>query len=293
MSNAVFTASESSIYDDLIESHYHFPATYRRQVEAAVGDWIVYYEPRRTKGPSSNAGRQAYFALGQVAGITPDPVRNDHFYAQIQHFLEFDRPVPFRDAGHYYEASLSKSDGSTNRGAFGRAVRTIPGHEFEQIVQAGFATEPAEWERVDQIAEPQSSYERPLVERIGRRPFRDAAFRRHICQLYDNTCALTGLRLINGGGRPEVQAAHIRAVENNGPDTVRNGIALTGTAHWLFDRGLVSIADDYSILVSGGGLPDELNRLIPRNRKLRVPESPAYRPHKSYLAWHREHRFKE
>ncbi|MES1931545.1 hypothetical protein T35B1_02989 [Salinisphaera shabanensis T35B1] len=56
MPNAVFTAAENSLYDDFIENHYHFPATYRRQVEAALGDLIVYYEPRRTTGASSNTG---------------------------------------------------------------------------------------------------------------------------------------------------------------------------------------------------------------------------------------------
>lgn len=118
MANAVFTASESSIYDDLIESRYHFPATYRRQVEAALGDWIVYYEPRRTAGPNSASGRQAYFAVAQVADITPDPARDNHFYAHLINFLEFDQPVGFRSARDYYESGLQKADGSTNRGAF-------------------------------------------------------------------------------------------------------------------------------------------------------------------------------
>ena len=45
-------------------------------------------------------------------------------------------------------------------------------------------------------------------------------------------CAVSGLRLIKGGRRPEVLAAHI--MPDNGPDTVRNGIALSGTVHWLF-----------------------------------------------------------
>ena len=36
MTNAIFTASESSAYDDLIEVRYHFPATYLRQIEATV-----------------------------------------------------------------------------------------------------------------------------------------------------------------------------------------------------------------------------------------------------------------
>ena len=37
----------------------------------------------------------------------------------------------------------------------------------------------------------------------------------------------------------EDEAAHIRPVEHNGPDIISNGIALSGTAHWMFDRGLV------------------------------------------------------
>ena len=41
MANAVFTASEQSAYDDQIESRYHFPKTYLRQAEQAVGDLIV------------------------------------------------------------------------------------------------------------------------------------------------------------------------------------------------------------------------------------------------------------
>jgi putative restriction endonuclease len=45
MTKAVLTHKPGSIYDDLPEERYHFPATYLRQVEAAVGDFIVYYEP--------------------------------------------------------------------------------------------------------------------------------------------------------------------------------------------------------------------------------------------------------
>ncbi|WP_102250979.1 HNH endonuclease [Xanthomonas arboricola] len=134
--------------------------------------------------------------------------------------------------------------------------------------------------------------ERSVVQRLTNRTFRDAAFRRHVRTAYENTCSVTGLRLINGGGRPEVQAAHIRPVEANGPDTVRNGIALTGTAHWLFDSGLISISPTYDILVSPHGVPDELDRLIARDRRLILPKVSELRPHQAYLEWHRHNRFK-
>lgn len=303
MGNAVFTASESSAYDDQIEVRYHFPSTYLNQVNAALGDYIVYYEPRRTTGPSSATGRQAYFAMARVVGIEPDTTRHGHYYAHMADFIEFDRPIPFREDDQYYETLLRKDDGSTNKGAFGRAVRQLPAAEAQAIVQAGFSTRLDPWEQTDastspaiddgRIADVVPEYiERPMIERLVTRKFRDIAFRRHVRDAYQNTCAVTGLRLINGGGRPEVQAAHIRPVEADGPDTVRNGIALTGTAHWLFDRGLITFTDDYRILLSPHGVPDSLDRLIQAERRLAVPADNAKCPHPTYLRWHREQRFK-
>ncbi|KRG65039.1 restriction endonuclease [Stenotrophomonas terrae] len=294
MANAIFTASESSSYDDQIERRYHFPKTYLGQAKQAIGDLILYYEPRRDAGLSSSGGRQAYFAVARLLRIDPDGDRDGHFYAHLDQFLEFDRPVPFKENGAYYESLLQKEDGSSNKGAFGRSVRLIPSHEFERILKAGFTTALEPWELKDQAEEevPEST-SRPIIQQVISRKFRDQAFRKHVRGAYSNTCAVTGLRLINGGGRPEVQAAHIRPVEVDGPDTVRNGIALTGTVHWLFDRGLISFDDNYNVLLSPSGLPDELEKLIPTDRKLILPLHIEHRPHPTYLRWHRENRFKQ
>jgi putative restriction endonuclease len=301
MANAVFTTSESSAYDDQIEDRYHFPSTYLNQVRAALGDLILYYEPRRTTGPTSATGRQAYFAVARVTGIEEDKNLPGHYYARISEFIEFDRPVPFREGEHYFESSLKKEDGSTNKGAFGRAVRNIPLNEFALVVQAGLSTTLEPWEQPtdtaektnDQISDDVPEYvPRVIVERIINRKFRDIAFRRHVRNAYNMTCAVTGLRLINGGGRPEVQAAHIRPVEADGPDTIRNGVALTGTAHWLFDRGLLTFGDDYSIILSPHGVPNDLEKIIRKERTLLLPEETAWRPHPTYLKWHRHYRFK-
>src|SRR6478609_780168 len=106
MANAVFTHSESSRYDDRPEVRYHFPRTYLNQATKAVGELIVYYEPRRTEGPDSTTGRQAYFAVARLRAIEPDPVNADHFYAHLDEYLEFDRAVPFREGGRTYETGL-------------------------------------------------------------------------------------------------------------------------------------------------------------------------------------------
>lgn len=294
MAKAVFTTSESSAYDDQPEVRYHFPSTYLGDVEAAVGDLVVYYEPRRTKGVNSRTGRQSYFAVARVLRVEEDRRKPAHYYAYVDDFLEFERAVPFREGNHYYEAQLRKADGSTSKGAFGRSVRPLSDIEFEAILHAGFARELEPWERAPLgVAEPPPAYaDRPISRQVIMRPFRDAAFRRRVRQAYSETCAVSGLRLINGGGRPEVQAAHIQPVAEHGPDSVRNGLALTGTVHWLFDRGLLSVDEDYRILLARSGVPEELGRLIHPNRQLRLPRRQEWRPHPSYLKWHREHVFK-
>jgi HNH endonuclease len=98
--------------------------------------------------------------------------------------------------------------------------------------------------------------------RVVQRPFRDAAFTRVIQRAYSKTCAMTGLKLVNGGGRCDIEAAHILPVERQGPDSPRNGIALSRTVHWLFDRGILSISDKGKILIARGLLPDPIRRML-------------------------------
>lgn len=298
MVKAVFTTKVDPTYDDLPEFRYHFPRTYLRQVEAAVGDWIVYYEPRRSSGDlSSRGGRQAYFATARVTSVQPDPTLPDHFYAFMADFLEFDRAVPFKEGERYYESGLRRDDGGTSKGAFGRAVRAVSNAEYDQILRAGFAQilgpEPIpEADFVGGVADEPAVFERPIIERVIARPFRDAAFSATVKTAYDNTCAITGLKIFNGGGRSEVQAAHIRPVASSGPDSVRNGVALCGTVHWMFDRGLLSLDDDYTILMAKDRVPEPVHRLINPDGRLLVPERPELRPHQQFLRFHRDVVFK-
>lgn len=301
MTKAVFTTKIEPSYDDLPEERYHFPRTYLRQVEAAVGDWIAYYEPRRASSElGSRGGRQAYFATARVQKIERDSSGEDRFYAYVSDYLEFDRAVPFKDGDFYYEGGLRRSDGATSKGAFGRAVRNLSDSEYDLILKAGFVRTLAESEfgRSQDAAsnagfeEETTAFERPIIEMMVARPFREAAFAVSVKTAYANTCAMTGLQLINGGGRAEVQAAHIRPVKWGGSDSVRNGLALSGTIHWMFDRGLVSVDDDFSVLIAAGRLPDTITRMFREDRKLAVRLRPETCPHPAHLRYHRENIFK-
>lgn len=297
MAKAIFTIKSGSGYDDRPEEYYHFPRTYLNQARGAIGDHIIYYEPRRTGDDKRVAGRQAYFATARVVDVIPDDTREGHYYALVSDYLDFDKPVPFIHNGSYYESALQKDDGTTNKGAFGRAVRLISDPEFDLILRMGFAAELVrnnDDERMNLVGldDPEIEFARPIVEMTVSRPFRDRAFTKAVRFAYENRCAVTGLCLINGGGRPEVQAAHIRPVAEKGPDTIRNGLALSGTFHWLFDRGLISVDDEYRILTADKKVPDQARRMFNSDGKIILPKDYGSRPNPIYLKFHREFVFK-
>lgn len=267
-----------------------------------VGDWVIYYEPTKV------VGSQGYFAVAKVAEIRPDPKMQDMYVALIEpgSYLDFAEPVPFRDGDGLPERGLLNELGAIS-GRAQAAVRPLSSADFCRIVSRGLADTdpilpridgpPAELERFgfDEAQAPfEFEQERTRVTALTSRIVRDRVFRKRVLQAYGERCAVTGLKLINGGGRAEVAAAHIRPVEASGPDIINNGVALSGTAHWMFDRGLISISDDLDILVSRHVNDREgVAGLINRTGRLVGPELLRNRPHPAFLAWHRENCFKQ
>jgi putative restriction endonuclease len=298
---AVFDTKPNSGYDDDILRRYHFPtqSNYMAAALAAVGDWIVYREPAR------NGGLRAYIAVARVLKIAPDPSMPNHAYAIIGEYLPFDRPVPFAGGGRYWEAPLRAIGDPTRVGASlqGKAVRPLDDTDFASLVAAGLSDTLAPENAirfglagVEEAAQPFEYSGLPGIDQVRRveamlvnRKIRDANFRRQICEAYDDRCAVTRLRIINGGGRSEVQAAHIWGVSEGGPDVVQNGLALSGTIHWLFDRHLISLTDDYRLLVSHNKVPAELRGLFERQMdRIHLPADSRQHPHPAYIQRHRE-----
>jgi putative restriction endonuclease len=291
-----------SIYDDRPEEQYQFPKQYLGRASQFVGDWIIYYEPRR------GGSGKGYYAIARVERIIPDPSLAEMYLALIEpgSYLPFERPVPFSDATGPIERGVL-NEGSKISGRAQAAVRPISIEDFNRILDRGMPDEPTLLPRADEagndmssnlVAEVQSPFpidpERERVEIYGSRIVRDRIFRKLVLDAYDCRCAMTGLKFINGGGRAEVEAAHIRSVEHHGPDSIGNGMALSGTVHWMFDRGLISLSDDLDILVSRQVNDiDRVWSLVNSSRKADVPAQISLRPQPRFLAWHREFCFKQ
>ena len=299
LSKGIFDTRSGSGYDDDPTSRYHFPDRYLPVALSLVGDWVIYREPRRA------GGRSGYIAAARVVHVEPDPGTSGHSYARVADYLEFDRVVPLDGPARPYEAVLREVPSSSLRGVAlqGRSVRGVSDADFSAIVRAGLdatmAPENAvrlglDLARSDEetralLDAPVEEQERRVVQVLQNRKLRDAAFRGRVLDAYDGRCAVTGLRIVNGGGRTEAQAAHVWAVQDGGPDVVRNGIALSATVHWLFDRHLISLTDDYGLLVSHNRVPAELRPLYERQlERIILPEDSRLHPLPAYVARHRE-----
>ena len=295
MAKLVLLHRDDTTYDDEPDRVYDFPARYLSAMRQGVGDWVVYYEPVK-------AGARGYFAVARIEAIDPHPRVTGRWLARIAPgtYLDFDRDVPRLFEGKPLEAALAAADGGPRAGGLQQAaVRPLPETDFARIVRLGL---PADLDRIESqswdpmagnaMDQPAAPFDRPVVERLTSRAYRDIAFRRRVRAAYGYRCAVSGLRLRNGGGRPEVQAAHIRPIASAGSDSVRNGLALSGTLHWMFDRGLLSVAEDFTILVSHNKVPREVtDRLIVPGGRLVLPADRRDWPHPENLRWHRQNVF--
>lgn len=298
MGFGVFIHRFDSIYDDSPAERYQFPRQYLSRVEACLGDWIVYYEPRKV------ADTRGYFAIAKIERVIPDSTAEDMYLAIIEpgSYLDFAQPVPFSDRGGLIERGLLNADGRIS-GRAQSAVRPISPQDFNRIIARGLAEDEALLPRIDEPIRAPGLYEQPTpflfdqarerVSQLSSRILRDRVFRRVVLNAYGERCAISGLKLINGGGRAEVAAAHIQPVHQNGPDIINNGIALSGTAHWMFDRGLITLTDDLEILVSRqANDPDGIYGFIQPSRRAKPPLRASDRPHPHFLQWHRTNCFK-
>jgi putative restriction endonuclease len=103
----VFIHRSDSIYDDHPEARYQFPGQYLGRAQACVGDWIVYYEPKKV------AETRGYFAIAKVNGIAPDPGAPGMYVASIEpgSYMPFVNPVPFSGPDGVIERGVLNDQG--------------------------------------------------------------------------------------------------------------------------------------------------------------------------------------
>lgn len=144
-------------------------------------------------------------------------------------------------------------------------------------------------EDVEDITPSLTSEDETSIQNYKRKA-RKAAFSDDIKKLYSNQCAVCRIKRFNKKGNAEVEASHIYPKEKNGPDKVINGLSLCRLHHWAFDNGLLSISDDYNIIIANEIRNDENYEEIYKyeGHNILLPTENKYKPHRIYLKAHRE-----
>ena len=118
---------------------------------------------------------------------------------------------------------------------------------------------------------------------------RSTQFKKAIVQIYKGKCAISGLDIRFAKNVNLVDACHIIPFSESFDDTIRNGIALSPTFHRAFDRGLISISDNYTTLIHKNVKDHSSNYGLQEfhNKTILLPDNSEYYPEQSRLEEHR------
>jgi len=120
---------------------------------------------------------------------------------------------------------------------------------------------------------------------------RSNIFKREIPKIYNNTCCISGMRVDVVDNISMIDACHIIPFSESFNDTITNGIALCPNLHRAFDRGLISIDNDYNVILNTNfNEPNKSTYNLKQFHgvKIILPDHFSYYPSKNSLKHHRK-----
>ncbi len=228
-----------------------------------------------------------------------DPDRN---YFQVNDIIVFERietgtPVPlyvlsrFNYGDEFYNVLSAKIDASQIKGG-----HALAGDELNFILQREINIDetpvviPTEVMQVAVIQQQEvlSEQDRNIEETRGASLFNSDSFRDFVLMAYEYRCAITG-KVIRHKNLLNLEAAHIQPRAQAGTFLPCNGIALSRDMHWAFDKGFITINDDYEIVIH----PELQNSILMEysGKQIHLPTDDYFRPEKKFLKHHRENIF--
>ena len=124
---------------------------------------------------------------------------------------------------------------------------------------------------------------------------RGNVFKREIPKLYNYSCCVSEMRISVLGNISMVDACHIVPFSESYDDTISNGFSLCPNLHRAFDRGIISVDENYRVLVS-----DSFNENLEstysirqfEGKKILLPHDSKLHPNLDNFAAHRKrHKF--
>ncbi len=151
-------------------------------------------------------------------------------------------------------------------------------------------------EVIDQILnEPSILYQKQIEKADEEEIFvRCGVFKRVVPKIYNYTCCISGMRIVSGYDIQMVDACHIVPFSISHNDTISNGISLSPNIHRAFDRGLITLNEDYRVVLSKSftEFPSEHMIKSLQGKQIQLPKELHHYPEIENIKWHNEYVFK-
>lgn len=122
---------------------------------------------------------------------------------------------------------------------------------------------------------------------------RGGIFKKEIPRLYGYQCCISEMKIETTINAQLVDACHIVPFSFSNDDTITNGICLSPNLHRAFDRGLLTITEDYIVRIS----PTIKETQSPygilqfAGKRIALPTEFKHYPSVHNLSWHRKEKF--
>lgn len=119
---------------------------------------------------------------------------------------------------------------------------------------------------------------------------RSGFFKKVVPRTYNFTCCISGWRIDIVADVQLIDACHIIPFKTSHDDTIGNGIFLCPNLHRAFDRGLLSIDQNFCVLTSSRfkeieNHPYNIKQF--HGKRIHLPENVLLYPNQTNLEWHR------
>lgn len=122
---------------------------------------------------------------------------------------------------------------------------------------------------------------------------RGGIFKKEIPRIYNQQCCISGMKIQTTSNAQMVDACHIIPFSISNDDTITNGICLSPNLHRAFDRGLITINEDYIVRISPSVSESKSAYGIMQfaGKRIDLPSDVKLYPSIQNLSWHRKECF--
>jgi hypothetical protein len=184
---------------------------------------------------------------------------------------------------------VESSDIRGNHALFEGNLDFIPVPTFDQEERPVIIPEDVKKEAIEAQSEIIQTPENNSIESIrGANLFNSVSFRDFVLLGYGYKCAITEKSIV-WNSLNNLEAAHIQPKAHSGTFLPCNGIALSRDMHWAFDKGFITISNDFKVVVHDEVKDSMLKEFI--DKKIIVPADQFFQPEKKFLEHHRANIF--